>query len=150
MQEVGVRELKNQATEILREVREKQAEYIVTYRGRPVAMLVPFVEGMPLPSNRRPAPSQAELEARWAEWDELAREIDQHCQGDRSLLGTLLEMRRERDESLSHPGAGLEQIQTSEVNRKNTWAEWNDLREEIGKAWHTGRTAVEAVAEQRE
>ena len=41
MPSVGVRDLKSQATEILRAVREEQVEYIVTYHGRPVAMLLP-------------------------------------------------------------------------------------------------------------
>ncbi len=42
MQQVGIRELKNQATEILRTVREQGVEYVVTYRGEPVAMLTPI------------------------------------------------------------------------------------------------------------
>src|SRR4051794_26783039 len=44
MAQIGVRELKNQATEILRAVREHGAEYIVTYRGAPVAYLLPVKE----------------------------------------------------------------------------------------------------------
>ena len=36
MPNVGVKDLKNQAFEILRRVREEQAEYIVTYHGRQV------------------------------------------------------------------------------------------------------------------
>jgi prevent-host-death family protein len=41
MRSVGVRELKNNATKIVRAVREEQAEYIVTVGGRPVAVLRP-------------------------------------------------------------------------------------------------------------
>lgn len=41
---VGVRELKNSASRIVREVREQRAEYIVTYRGVPVAVLSPISE----------------------------------------------------------------------------------------------------------
>jgi prevent-host-death family protein len=41
---VGVRELKNRATEIVRQVRENQAEYVITYYGRPVAVLLPIDE----------------------------------------------------------------------------------------------------------
>lgn len=33
MNEIGVRELKNQATKIIRQVREQQAEYVITYLG---------------------------------------------------------------------------------------------------------------------
>ena len=37
--EIGVRELKNQASRILRAVQEESAEYVVTVRGKPVAVL---------------------------------------------------------------------------------------------------------------
>ena len=42
MPRVGVRELKNQTSEILRAVREERAEYIITYQGRPMAILLPI------------------------------------------------------------------------------------------------------------
>ena len=42
MPRVGVRELKNQTSEILRAVREERAEYIITYQGRPMAVLLPI------------------------------------------------------------------------------------------------------------
>lgn len=42
IQEVGVRELKNQASEIVRSVREQHAEYVITYHGQPVARLTPI------------------------------------------------------------------------------------------------------------
>ena len=42
MPRVGVRELKNRASEILRTVREEGAEYIITYQGRPSAVLLPI------------------------------------------------------------------------------------------------------------
>jgi len=45
MPKVGVRELKNQTSEILRAVREEGAEYIVTYQGRPMAVLLPIDMG---------------------------------------------------------------------------------------------------------
>ena len=42
MPNIGVRELKNQANEIVRRVREEQAEYIITYHGEAVAVLLPI------------------------------------------------------------------------------------------------------------
>lgn len=42
IQEVGVRELKNQASEIVRSVRELHKEYVITYHGQPVARLTPI------------------------------------------------------------------------------------------------------------
>ena len=41
---VGVRELKNQASSILREVREELAEYVVTVHGEPVAIIHPITQ----------------------------------------------------------------------------------------------------------
>lgn len=41
MPEIGIRRLKNDASEILRSVREEGAEYVITYRGEPVAVLRP-------------------------------------------------------------------------------------------------------------
>jgi len=41
---VGVRELKNRTSEILRAVREEGAEYVITYQGRPTAVLLPIDE----------------------------------------------------------------------------------------------------------
>ena len=94
MTEIGVRELKNQATEILREVREHQAEYIVTYHGKPVAMLVPFTADWEHLRPKRPAMSQAEMEALWAEWDALADEVDEHWQSE---LGAVEQLSKDRD-----------------------------------------------------
>lgn len=41
MPTIGVRELKSQASEIVRSIREDQIEYVVTLRGEPVAILLP-------------------------------------------------------------------------------------------------------------
>jgi prevent-host-death family protein len=41
MPQVGVRELRDRASEILRQVREEKNKYIITYQGHPVALLVP-------------------------------------------------------------------------------------------------------------
>ena len=41
-QKVGVRALKNQASRIVNEVRERRKEYVVTQRGKPVAVLRPW------------------------------------------------------------------------------------------------------------
>ena len=40
---IGVRELRQQTTEVLRQVREQKAEYVITYQGRPIAVLLPVV-----------------------------------------------------------------------------------------------------------
>ncbi len=38
---IGVQELRDRAAEVLRQVRETHAEYIITYQGKPVALLLP-------------------------------------------------------------------------------------------------------------
>lgn len=41
---IGVRELKNHASRIVRAVREEMVEYVVTVRGEPVAILRPLTD----------------------------------------------------------------------------------------------------------
>jgi len=93
MARIGVRELKNKATEIIRNVREEQAEYVVTYHGRPVAVLLPVDE-------------------EWLE-AEATRAVQAVTPGD------------------------------------EVWAELEALRKEIGQSWHSEKTAVELISEQR-
>ncbi len=62
---VGIRELKQQASELIRKVREEGAEVQITYHGKVVALLVPVAEV-----------DQTEQEAKaWMEIDNLAAEI---------------------------------------------------------------------------
>jgi len=44
MPKVGMRDLKKRTSEILRAVREERAKYIITYQGRPSAVLLPVDE----------------------------------------------------------------------------------------------------------
>lgn len=62
---VGIRELKQQASELIRKVREEGAEVQITYHGKVVALLVPVAEA-----------GQTEQEAQvWTDIDNLAAEI---------------------------------------------------------------------------
>jgi prevent-host-death family protein len=64
MSEIGIRKLKTHASEIVRSVREDRARYVITQRGRPVALLLPLDE----------TPAQASsVEAAAAAWEELTR-----------------------------------------------------------------------------
>ena len=42
MRTIGVRQLKNEATQIVRAVREEHAQFIITVNGQPVATLRPY------------------------------------------------------------------------------------------------------------
>ena len=79
MPDVGVRELKARASEIIREVRERRARYVITYRGRPVGLL------MPLDEVRAASLSPADESATTA-WEELNRLGEEIGRGWRSPL----------------------------------------------------------------
>ena len=90
MPDIGVRELKARASEIIQNVRERRARYVITYRGRPVGLLMPLdeVRATPMPPAGEPA---------MAAWEELTRLGEEIGRGWRSpLTGAelLSEMRR--------------------------------------------------------
>jgi prevent-host-death family protein len=89
MGEVGVRELKARATEIVRNVRDRRARYTVTYRGRPVGVLLPIDT---VAGSVRVAPPEDDLV-----WDELTRlgeEIAKSWRSPLSSVELLSSMRR--------------------------------------------------------
>ena len=91
---VGVRELKNQATEILRNVRENRAEYVVTYYGRPVAVLLPVEDAWLEEEARHVAGAATPGENVRAELDALRQEIDQNWQSEKTAVELVSEQRR--------------------------------------------------------
>jgi len=66
MPEVGVRELKVRASEIVRDVHNRRTRYTITYRGRPVGALVPLEE------TRSATLPQSEQSSATA-WEDLVR-----------------------------------------------------------------------------
>ncbi len=85
MAEIGLRELKAHASEILRQVRERRQRYVVTHRGRPVALLVPL-EGPPVTAEPG--------EPAWEELMRLGQEIGEGWQSPQSSGELLSGMRR--------------------------------------------------------
>jgi prevent-host-death family protein len=81
MTQVGVRELKNRTSEIVRAVREEGVEYVITYRGRPAARLIPIA-------------NEEDNEQAWQELERLSREISARWQSDKSAVELLDEVRR--------------------------------------------------------
>lgn len=94
MARVGVRELKNQTTDIIRNVRENQAEYVVTYRGRPVAVLLPVSKDWLEEETERAVRSTAPGEDVWAELEALRQEIGTSWQSDMTGVELVSEQRR--------------------------------------------------------
>ncbi|HLE51634.1 MAG TPA: type II toxin-antitoxin system prevent-host-death family antitoxin [Anaerolineales bacterium] len=68
---IGVRELRERTAEILRKVREEQAEYVITYQGRPIALLLPVdteaVEAAVIQASKQTATGEWEAYAQLAE-----------------------------------------------------------------------------------
>lgn len=89
---IGVRELREQATRILQRVREEKAEYIITYQGRPIAILMPVdtaqVEAAMVEAGRRA------VLGGWATYARVAEEIRRAWPCNRSTQSTLDEVRR--------------------------------------------------------
>ncbi len=82
---VGVRELRQHATEIVRQVRVKRATVQITYRGKVVAQLVPV---------HAPAPTPKETLV-WTDLDRLAAEIGANWPTHVSAVDAVREGRRE-------------------------------------------------------
>ncbi len=86
MKDIGVRELKIHASEIVRKVKEKRARYVITHRGQPVAILSPIEEAQ---SNENP-----EAVSTWDELVRLGKEIGQGWQSSQTSTEILSDMRR--------------------------------------------------------
>jgi len=87
MPEIGVRELKTHASEIVRSVRDERARYLVTYRGRPVGVLLPLDEA-------GDALAETEEDAVWQELSALGEEIGQGWESPLRSAELLSAMRR--------------------------------------------------------
>ena len=97
MPQIGVRELKNQTSSILKNVRNNQAKYIVTYHGSPVAAILPLnAEWTANLARKTEAAIEAALsdQAIWKGMDELRREIDRKWQSNKSAVELIAEQRR--------------------------------------------------------
>ena len=85
--EVGIRQLKERASEVVRRVRESREVVTITYRGRAVARIVPLED-----ADHGGGP---DVSAIWSEMDQLAREIGDHWPADVSAVEAVKEQRRE-------------------------------------------------------
>ena len=91
---IGVRELKNNASKIVRAVREEGAEYVVTVHGEPVAVLRPLTE----PTDK--TDRDAEVTRFMEELKELSKEISAGWKSEKSGLEILEEDRQASFERL--------------------------------------------------
>jgi len=92
MPTIGVRQLREQTSEVLRQVREAQAEYIITYQGKPVALLLPvqtdIVEKAMVEAGRRSVADG------WETYARIAEELRRDWPADKSTQELMDEIRR--------------------------------------------------------
>ena len=82
--EIGIRELKARASEVVRLVKEKRARYVVTQRGKPAALIVPLDA----------APPEKSADEVWERLLKLGEEIGKGWQSEKSAVEILSDMRR--------------------------------------------------------
>jgi prevent-host-death family protein len=92
MREIGIRELKTKASELVRHVAEDHAIYTITRRGRPVGVLAPA-------DFAAAKGAEAGREA-WANLLAIAERMAKQPAPRKSALQELFKMRRERDKAL--------------------------------------------------
>ena len=85
MPEIGVRELKAHASEIIRKVHNERVRYTITRRGQPVGLIVPLVEEPPVTDA-----DDAAWEQLFQTMDEIARDWPEGVDS----VALLSEMRR--------------------------------------------------------
>jgi prevent-host-death family protein len=85
MNTVGVRELKQRASDILRRVRDRGDAFEITYRGRTVARLVPLAQ------RRDDLPATTT----WESWDQLTEAIAAVWPSGTSAVAAVREQRRD-------------------------------------------------------
>ncbi len=83
---VGIRELKQQTSKILRRVREEGEIIEITYHGETIARLVPVTP---------PEPSSEKMAAIWADLDQLTAEISAKWPEGVSAVDAIRDVRRE-------------------------------------------------------
>jgi prevent-host-death family protein len=83
-EEIGIRELKSRASQVVRAVKEERARYVITQRGKPAALIIP-VDALP------PKKSDDEV---WERLMKIREELGKGWQSENSSVEILSEMRR--------------------------------------------------------
>ena len=83
-EEIGIRELKSRASEVVRAVKEQRARYVVTQRGIPVAAIIPMDAVLPEKNN----------DESWDRLMEIREKLGKGKKNNKSSVDILSEMRR--------------------------------------------------------
>jgi len=89
---IGVRELREQTSEVIRRVREERAEYVITYQGRPVAVILPV--DAERAEAEMVAASKKAVVGDWERYERLAEEIQRAWPADVSTQDLIDAIRR--------------------------------------------------------
>ena len=83
-EEIGIRELKAHASDVVRAVKEQRARYVITQRGKPVAAIIPMDA----------VPTEKSDDEVWEHLLKLREELGKGWQSEKSAVEILSEMRR--------------------------------------------------------
>ncbi len=89
---IGVRELRERTSEVIRRVREDHVEYVVTYQGRPVAIILPL-DAERAESEMVQAGKKAIL-SNWERYEQIAQEVRDAWPADLSTQDLIDAIRR--------------------------------------------------------
>ena len=84
MEEIGIRELKARASDVVRAVKEQRARYVVTQRGKPVAAIIPMDAVLPEKNN----------DESWDKLMEIRIKLGKGRKNKKNSVEILSEMRR--------------------------------------------------------
>ena len=84
MEEIGIRELKARASDVVRAVKEQRARYVVTQRGKPVAAIIPMDAVLPEKNN----------DESWDKLMEIHMKLGKGRKNKKNSVEILSEMRR--------------------------------------------------------
>ena len=84
IEEIGIRELKSRASELVRAVKEERARYVITQRGKPAAIIIPVDA----------APPERSADEVWERLMKIGEELSIGWQSEKSAVEILSEMRR--------------------------------------------------------
>lgn len=85
MEEIGIRELKAHASDVVRAVQEQRARYVVTQRGKPVAAIIPMDAVLPEKNNSAES---------WDRLMEIRARLGKGKKNKKNSIEILSEMRR--------------------------------------------------------
>lgn len=86
MPRIGLRELKIHASEVLRDVQENRVRYVVTKRGTPQAIIIPYVPTEELEAANR--------EKAWSDFADLLRQVADSWSSPLTADEVIRDMRR--------------------------------------------------------